>query len=379
MLTKRHIFAALLAVLLLLSACAFAEIDLKPYEIESARFSTVEILAPDVYLVLHDGIKNGGELPTALILLDHGQKVFEQRLPDYADNSEFRTFYVLFAVNKACYGLMSYDNTSFTRFQLLENGMLSEGFSLSDRLSSFSALPDGPCILLKQDNLYILEHLDWSGALLSSTSFSATESTLYSGFTMLNDQSLAYIACDIGDSHNPDKLYDLHLSPDGELLSSVPVSLPNANFIPSGAFSPGGGMLSYTDAKLTGRREPYFSFLACSDTDGNLRFAKSLKAKDINLSVTQAVARDDGSATVYGRAERSSQGIFRAFKLELDASGRILARDVRDFTTRAGDQYIVKLDPLGNAYVVADDSEHPIAIVPFEDLPVLDDIEFVLE
>ena len=375
---KRHIFTALLSILLFLSAWALAEIDLKPYEIESARFSTVEILAPNVYLVLHNGIVNGGELPTALVLLDHGQKVFEQRLPDYADNSEFRTFYVLFAANKACYGLMSYDNTSFTRFQLLENGMLSEGFSLSDRLSSFSALPDGPCILFNQDDLYLIKHLDWSGALLSSTSFSATESTLYSSFTMLNDQSLAYIVCDIGDSHNPDKLYDLRLSPDGELLSSIPVSLPNASFIPSGAFSPGGGMLSYTDAKLTGRREPYFSFLACSDMDGNLRFAKSLKAKDINLSVTQAVARDDGSATVYGRAERSSQGLFRAFKLELNASGQILSRDVRDFTTRADYRYTVRLDPLDNAYVVTED-ENPIAIVPFEDLPVLNDIELMME
>lgn len=108
--------------------------------------------------------------------------------------------------------------------------------------------------------------------------------------------------------------------------------------------------LSYTDAKLTGRQEPYFSFLACSDTDGSLRFAKSLKVKGISLSVTQAVLRDDGSSAVYGTAIRSSRSIFRAFKLELNASGQILSRDVRDFTTRADDQYTVRLDPLGNAY-----------------------------
>ena len=35
-------------------------------------------------------------------------------------------------------------------------------------------------------------------------------------------------------------------------------------------------------------------------------------------------------------------------------------------------------DPLGNAYVVTE-NENRIAIVPFEDLPVLDDIEFMLE
>ena len=88
--------------------------------------------------------------------------------------------------------------------------------------------------------------------------------------------------------------------------------------------------------------------------------------------------RDDGSATVYGIAERDSQNLFRAFKLELDASGRILSRDVRDFTTRAGDQYQIQLDPLGNAYVVTKD-ENRIAVVPFEALPTRDDIELILE
>lgn len=378
MLTKRCFFAALLTMMMLLSTRAWAEIDLKPYEIESARFSAVEILAPDVYLVLHDGIMNGGQLPTALVLLDHGQKVFEQYLPDYADNSEFRTFYVLFAADKDRYGLMSYDSTSFTRCQLLENGVLSEGFSLSDRLSSLSVLPDGPCILRKQDDLYLIEHLDWSGALLSSTPISAIEATLYSGFTVLNDKSIAYIAYDIGDSHNPCKLYHLRLSPDGGLLSSVPISLSNTSIIPSGAFSPNGGMLSYAVAKLAKRREPYFCFLACSDAQGQLRFAESLKAANVNIFVHQAILHDDGSATVYGIAERDSQNLFRAFKLELDIDGNILSCDIRDFTTRAGDQYQIQLDPLGNAYVVTKD-ENRIAVVPFEDLPVLDDIELILE
>ena len=138
-------------------------------------------------------------------------------------------------------------------------------------------------------------------------------------------------------------------------------------------------MLSYAVAKLVKRREPYFSFLACSDAEGHLLFAKGLKAKNVNIIVHQAVVRDDGSAVVYGIAERDSQNLFRAFKLELDVFGRILSRDVRDFTTRAGDQYQIQLDPLGNAYVVADDYEHPIAIVPFEALPTRDDIELILE
>ena len=223
-----------------------------------------------------------------------------------------------------------------------------------------------------------VERFDWNGILLSSTPVSEIEPTPYSGFTVLDNKSIAYIAWDINVSQDQYRLYHLHVSHDGELLSSVPISLPNEIFSPMGAFSPNGGILSYTDAKLAGLREPYFSFLACSDRDGNLRFAKSLKAKNINLSVTQAVLRNDGSATIYGTAERSSKKLFRVFKLELDASSQILSRDVRDFTTRADYQYTVKLDPLGNAYVVTE-NENRIAIVPFEDLPVLDDIEFMLE
>ena len=374
---KRHIFAALLAILLLLSAWALAEIDLKPYEIESDRFTPVEILAPDVYLVLQGGSLNGATPPTALVLLDHGQKAFEQRLPKEPSDDP-RTVYSLFVADENRYGLRILDTyTRFTRFRLLENGALTEGFSI-EGYPCFEPLPDWLCRLHQQDGMCFVDRFDWDGVLLSSTPVSEIEPTSYSGFTVLSDKSIAYIAWDIYVPQNRYTLHHLRVSRDGEPLSVVSVSLPNESFAPTGAFSPNGGILSFTDAKLTGLREPYFSFLACSDTDGNLRFAKSLKAKDNNCSVTQAVLRDDGSSTVYGTVIRSSRSVFRAFRLELDASGHIVSRDVRDFTTRADYLYTVKLDPLGNAYVVTND-ENPIAIVPFEDLPPLDDIEFVLE
>ena len=374
---KRHIFAALLAILLLLSAWALAEIDLKPYEIESDRFTPVEILAPDVYLVLQGGSLNGATPPTALVLLDHGQKAFEQRLPKEPSDDP-RTVYSLFVADENRYGLRILDTyTRFTRFRLLENGALTEGFSI-EGYPCFEPLPDWLCRLHQQDGMCFVDRFDWDGVLLSSTPVSEIEPTSYSGFTVLSDKSIAYIAWDIYVPQNRYTLHHLRVSRDGEPLSAVSVSLPNESFTPTGAFSPNGGILSFTDAKLTGLREPYFSFLACSDTDGSLRFVKSLKAKGISLSVTQAVLRDDGSSTVYGTAIRSSRSIFRAFKLELNASGQILSRDVRDFTTRADNQYTVRLDPLGNAYVVTED-ENRIAIVPFEDLPVLDDIEFVPE
>ena len=374
---KRRFFAALLTALSLLSAWALAEIDLKPYEIESDRFTPVEILAPDMYLVLQDGSLNGVKQPTALVLLDHGQKVFEQRLPEEPSDGP-HTFYSLFVADEKRYGLRIFDTSTYVaRFQLLENGTLTQGFSI-EGYPHFEPLPDCLCRLHRQDGMCFVERFDWNGILLSSTPVSEIEPTPYSGFTVLDDKSIAYIAWDINVSQDQYRLYHLHVSHDGELLSSVPISLPNEIFSPMGAFSPNGGILSYTDAKLAGLREPYFSFLACSDTDGNLRFTKSLKAKNINLSVTQAVLRNDGSATIYGTAERSSKKLFRVFKLELDASSQILSRDVRDFTTRADYQYTVKLDPLGNAYVVTE-NENRIAIVPFEDLPVLDDIKFTLE
>lgn len=375
--TKRRVLAALLILMLFGAVRAFAQIDLKPYEIESDRFTPVEILAPDVYLVLQDGSLNGATPPTALVLLDHGQKVFEQRLPKEPSDDP-RTVYSLFVADENRYGLMILDTyTYFTRFQLLENGALTEGFSI-EGYPCFEPLPDWLCRLHQQDGMCFVERFDWDGVLLSSTPVSEIEPTSYSGFTVLSDKSIAYIAWDIYVPQNRYTLHHLRVSRDGEPLSAVSVSLPNESFTPTGAFSPNGGILSFTDAKLTGLREPYFSFLACSDTDGNLRFAKSLKAKENNCSVTQAVLRDDGSATVYGTVIRSSRSVFRAFRLELDASGHIFSRDVRDFTTRADYLYTVKLDPLGNAYVVTND-ENRIAIVPFEDLPTLDDIEFMFE
>ena len=82
---------------------------------------------------------------------------------------------------------------------------------------------------------------------------------------------------------------------------------------------------------------------------------------------------------LYGTAMANSRGLFTVFRLELDAQGHILSRDIRDFTTRAIHLYDVTLDALGNAYVIADDYLNPIAVVPFEDLPAHDDPGLALE
>ena len=60
MLAKRRLFGALLFMLTLLSSAACAKLNLKPYEVPSASGTEVEILAPEVYLLLHDSPLNGG-------------------------------------------------------------------------------------------------------------------------------------------------------------------------------------------------------------------------------------------------------------------------------------------------------------------------------
>ena len=58
MLAKRRLFGALLFMLTLLSSAACAKLNLKPYEVPSASGTEVEILAPEVYLLLHDSPLN---------------------------------------------------------------------------------------------------------------------------------------------------------------------------------------------------------------------------------------------------------------------------------------------------------------------------------
>lgn len=238
---KRRFFAAALTALSLLSAWALAEIDLKPYEIESDRFTPVEILAPDMYLVLQDGSLNGVKQPTALVLLDHGQKVFEQRLPEEPSDGP-HTFYSLFVADEKRYGLRIFDTSTYVaRFQLLENGTLTQGFSI-EGYPHFEPLPDCLCRLHRQNGMCFVERFDWDGILLSSTPVSEIEPTPYSGFTVLDDKSIAYIAWNINVSQDRYRLYHLRVSHDGKLhfpLSPFPCrmkfSLQWAHFRPMAA------------------------------------------------------------------------------------------------------------------------------------------------
>ena len=370
MLAKRRLFGALLFMLTLLSSAACAKLNLKPYEVPSASGTEVEILAPEVYLLLHDSPLNGGKLKTALVLLDHGQTVFEQRLPDHTADSENLSYRLLVAdANR--YGILTTESHSnFIRFRLLEDGALSEGFSVQGDLTGYAASLGWLCNLSWEGGAYAVNRFDWNGILLASTPVSPLHAATYGGFTVLADKSVAYIAPDIDISQGRYALNHLRVSADGEPLSAVHIPLPSDSSTTYGAFSPDGGMLSYTESHAL--TEPSQFFLARSDAAGRLLFTKMLKAADINVRVNCALLRDDGSTTLYGTATRTARKYFAVFRLDLDAGGNIIARDVRDFTIRATYLYSVKLDPLGNAYVVAQDYKHPIAVVPFDALPVCD-------
>ena len=83
---KTKLFA-LLTALSLVSAPAFAEIDLTPYELPSEYGSSVQVISPALTLVLTDksyGRNNENTLPTSITLYDEGKIGLQIELPDYA-------------------------------------------------------------------------------------------------------------------------------------------------------------------------------------------------------------------------------------------------------------------------------------------------------
>ena len=72
-------------------------------------------------------------------------------------------------------------------------------------------------------------------------------------------------------------------------------------------------------------------------------------------------------------AQQPTRPKYFTYSLNLDAQGNVAALDARDFTTRATYLYSVKLDPLGNAYIMPFKITDTIAVVPFDALPPSDD------
>ena len=97
---KHSIFAALFALFMLVSACAFAEIDLTPYEVTDDALSRVMLIQPGLVLVHHDSGMSDGQFPTSIELIENGQTVFSKT---FDNNGEWKLF-SSFLMNANCYG-----------------------------------------------------------------------------------------------------------------------------------------------------------------------------------------------------------------------------------------------------------------------------------
>ena len=147
---KTKLFA-LLTALSLVSAPAFAEIDLTPYELPSEYGSSVQVISPTLTLVLTDksyGRNNENTLPTSITLYDEGKIGLQIELPDYAEDGT-RQLYDLFAASPTRYGLITYQPNSETirpvRFQLLLGNGLTKGITLNSSPGYYRFTSD--CIL----------------------------------------------------------------------------------------------------------------------------------------------------------------------------------------------------------------------------------------
>ena len=72
---KHSIFAALFALFMLVSAPAFAEIDLTPYEVTDDAMSRLTLIQPGLVLVRHDSGMSDGQFPTSIELIENGRRM----------------------------------------------------------------------------------------------------------------------------------------------------------------------------------------------------------------------------------------------------------------------------------------------------------------
>ena len=372
---KRRFFAALLTALSLVSTPAFAEIDLTPYELPSEYGSSVQVISPALTLVLTDkshGRNNENTLPTSITLYDEGKIGLQIELPDYAADGT-RQLYDLFAASPTRYGLItsvpSSEGERPIRFQFLLTNGLTDGLVLNSQRGNYAFSADSICNRRNEGNAHFIDRYYWESGQISSVFVEADIIWPYT-YAFSDDGCLSFIAnCDDG-------LHFRRYSPDGSLLTDLHAPVPDVLVIPKGYFAADGSMLGQYSIG-----EPYSSsaLLRTDETDA-LLWSKTLSAPQTIVTVTEAQFLSNRETVLIGTAIAKSRKLFTLFKLHVDARGNITACDIRDFTTRAAELFTAKTDTLGNLYAVTEDTQaHPIAVVPFEDLPICDDPGLVLE
>ena len=371
---KHSVFSALFALFVLVSACAFAEIDLTPYELPSEYGSSVQVISPTLTLVLTDkeySIDSKNTLPTSVTLYDKGKIGLQIDLPDYAEDGT-RQLYEIFAASPTRYGLITYQPNAKTvrpiRFQLLLGNGLTKGVTLTSGIGYYCFTSDSLLNRRYEGDTLFIDRYYLDGDLISSTPLPLDLSAPHA-YTVLPDSTLTYVPkCEDG-------LHFQHLSADGTLLSDLLIPHSADVINPKVYFSDESGMLCQYQVG-----DPYqSSVLNCADEQNTLLWSKTLSAPNAIVSVAQVQFLPNHETVLMGSAFAKSRKLFTIFKLHVDAQGNILSRDIRDFTTHATYRYDEVLDTLGNLYAVTRDTEdYPIAVVPFEDLPVHEDVGLTL-
>ena len=217
---KTKLFA-LLTALSLVSAPAFAEIDLTPYELPSEYGSSVQVISPSLMLVLTDksyGRNNENTLPTSITLYDEGKIGLQIELPDYAADGT-RQLYDLFAASPTRYGLItsvpSSEGERPIRFQLLLANGLTDGLVLNSQRGNYAFSADSICNRRNEGNAHFIDRYYWEGGQISSVFVEADIIWPYT-YAFSDDGCLSFIAdCDDG-------LHFRRYSPDGSLLTGTP-------------------------------------------------------------------------------------------------------------------------------------------------------------
>ena len=370
---KTKLFA-LLTALSLVSAPAFAEIDLTPYEVTDDAVSRIMLIQPGLVLVHHDSGMSDGQFPTSIELIENGQTVFSKT---FDDNGEWKLF-SSFLMNANCYGYVLADRGDFTlgiQFVRLANGGPSPLLQLMDNRRRSILMDYGVCIL-NETSTPAIELLDWEGRLKLSYPLDREKR-----FTLPNG-TLRVVTIDRV-VNTPESVTgtvaDMMLrtfSSDGRLLSEAGIQSPYiGGFNDTIEFDANGGLIVCTAPSEDYTVEQITRF----DAENRVLYQKTLSAPKTIVSVTDAFPSADGSVTLYGTAMANSRKLFTVYRLDLDAQGNIAAVDIRDFTTRVGYLYDVRADAQGHIYAIARDYKKPIAVVPFEDLPAHDDPGLILE
>ena len=395
---KTQLFSLLFVLLTLAVSAASAEIDLAPYFVSDQADTEVCVIRPGVILEFYQ-FSDLKLAPEAWITLwNNGQKEAFYPLSVLADIDESRLAQLRAASDQDAYIFELLDHrVSNAPFAVSENlyGYISEapeqvvhvlsgGSSVSEfalhaeretPLENYAALED---VFVYLRGLNTLECYAWDGRLLGSFALEADVLHMLS-CVQTQDGALSLLVTD----DDGVRLYQFDLLQNASQQQLLLAALDSYAYR---GWLGGDGRSALIESHT--HKTYQAKSLTRRDAQGNVLWSKTLQAEKLVVSVDAAIPHDDGSTTLYGTAMANSRGIYTAFILEVDAQGKIISRDIRDFTTTATYLYNMVLDTQRHPYVVsrfagASSPEagggNKSAVVPFEDLPAHNDPGLVLE